>query len=123
MDKNKIQVNELNRLYDEIYYSNNNDVEQALELISNLISEKEYEESGIEVNDLSDIIHIAIETLEEISEIFDSEGLIDSYNFVIEKLENLQNGELDDIIEEEYSKFFDDDFIDEYGDESEMEDY
>ncbi|KGG81339.1 hypothetical protein Y919_00875 [Caloranaerobacter azorensis H53214] len=123
MDKNKIQVNELNRLYDEIYYSNNNDVEQALELISNLISEKEYEESGIEVNDLSDIIHIAIETLEEISEIFDSEGLIDSYNFVIEKLENLQNGELDDIIEEEYNKFFDDDFIDEYGDESEMEDY
>ncbi|WP_069649283.1 hypothetical protein [Caloranaerobacter ferrireducens] len=123
MDKNKIQVNELNRLYDEIYYSNNNDVEQALELISNLISEKEYEESGIEVNDLSDIIHIAIETLEEISEIFDNEGLIDSYNFVIEKLENLQNGELDDILEEEYSKFFDDDFVDEYGDESEMEEY
>ncbi|QIB26347.1 hypothetical protein [Caloranaerobacter azorensis] len=123
MDKNKIQVNELNRLYDEIYYSNNNDVEQALELISNLISEKEYEESGIEVNDLSDIIHIAIETLEEISEIFDSEGLIDSYNFVVEKLESLQNGELDNVIEEEYSKFFDDDFIDEYGDKSEIEDY
>ncbi|WP_427339501.1 hypothetical protein [Caloranaerobacter sp. DY30410] len=123
MDKNKIQVNELNKLYDEIYYSNNSDVEQALELISNLISEKEYEESGIEVNDLSDIIHIAIETLEEISEIFDSEGLVDSYNFVIEKLESLQNGELDDVIEEEYSKFFDDDFIDEYDDGSEMEKY
>ena len=123
MDKNKIQVNELNKLYDEIYYSNNNDVEQALELISNLISEKEYEESGIEVNDLSDIIHIAIETLEEISEIFDNEGLIDSYNFVIEKLENLQSGELDDILEEEYSKFFDDDFQDEYGDKSEIDEY
>lgn len=123
MDKNKIQVNELNRLYDEIYYSNNNDVEQALELISNLISEKEYEESGIEVNDLTDIIHIAIETLEEISEIFDNEGLIDSYNFVVEKLESLQNGELDDIIEEEYSKFFDDDFVDENGDEPEIEEY
>ncbi|KPU27907.1 hypothetical protein TR13x_00715 [Caloranaerobacter sp. TR13] len=109
MDKNKIQVNELNKLYDEIYYSNNNDVEQALELISNLISEKEFEESGIEVNDLSDIIHIAIETLEEISEIFDNEGLIDSYNFVAEKLENLQSGELDEVIEEEYKEYFDDD--------------
>jgi hypothetical protein len=107
MKKNSIQVNELNKLYDELYYSTLDDVESSLDIITNLISEKEFNEDKSEVVELPDIIDAIIEVLEEVAELFDSEGLIDEYSFTREKIEKIQSGELDDIIEDEYNNYDD----------------
>lgn len=107
MKKNSIQVNELNKLYDELYYSTLDDVESSLDIITNLISEKELNEDKSEVVELPDIIDAIIEVLEEVAELFDSEGLIDEYSFTREKIEKIQSGELDDIIKDEYNNYDD----------------
>lgn len=115
MDKNKIQINELNKLYDEIYYSNLDNIEYALDVITNLISQKEYEDTASNISGLSNIIDAIIEIFEEVAEAFDNEELMDAYYYTKEKIDKLQSGDLDKTIEDEYEHFeeeIDDSYLD-----------
>jgi len=125
MNRNKIKVNELNKLYDEIYYSNLEEIDLTLDLITNLISDTEFQEIFEDVVELPDIISTIIEILDEISELFDNEGLGEAFIFTKEKIDKIQSGEIDDNIENEYIKFIeeemDDDLLDEDYEEDEEE--
>ncbi|MGF7056389.1 hypothetical protein [Brassicibacter mesophilus] len=117
MDRIKIEVSELNKLYDEIYYTSLEGIEQALEVISSIISEKEFEDSGYSVSVFSDIVDSIIKILDETAEVMDSEELYDVGNFIREKADRIHAGELDDVIESNYMNCSDDDEYDDYDDE------
>ena len=108
MDKTKIEVNELNKLYYEIYYSSLDGIEQALEVISSIILEKEFIYSEDSISDFSEIIDCVVKILDETAEIMDSEELYEVGNYIREKADRIHAGELDDIIENDYINCFDD---------------
>lgn len=99
MDKYRIQIDWLNKLYDDIYYSDLEDSEHALDIITSLISDKEVKPV---INDDKNLAGIIIEVSEELADLFDNEGLTACYNLIINKIEKVQDGELDDDFREEY---------------------
>ncbi|MBS4537113.1 hypothetical protein GOQ27_01485 [Clostridium sp. D2Q-11] len=99
MDKYRVQIDWLNKLYDDIYFSELEDNEHAMDIISTLIADKEVKPITTEEKNLTSII---IEVSEELAELFDSEGLTECYNFIVDKIEKVQDGELDEALREEY---------------------
>ena len=102
MKKVIIEISELNKLYDEIYYANLNEIEQGLEIISNVIYEKEFENSTYEIATFSDVVDTIINLLDEVSEILYNEGLYDIYEYVRNKIDKILSGKLDEFIEKSY---------------------
>jgi len=119
MSKLKIELNELNKLYDEIYYGNFDNIETALEIISNIISEKEFEDEDDYISGMSNITDVIIEILDEVAETFDNEGLYDISSYIRDKIDRIQSGEIDDYIENTYINYLSDDY-DEIFDEDEI---
>lgn len=119
MSKLKIELNELNKLYDEIYYGNFDNIEAALEIISNIISEKEFEDEDDYVSGMSNVTDVIIEILDEVAETFDNEGLYDISTHIRDKIERIQSGESDDYIENTYINYLNDDY-DEMFDDDEL---
>jgi hypothetical protein len=99
MEKNRVQIDWLNKLYDDIYYSELEDSEHSLDIISNLISDKEIKSTNKEDKNLVGII---IEVTEELVEILEGEDLNQSAEFISQKIEEIQNGEFDEAFREEY---------------------
>lgn len=112
MFKNEIEINELNKLYDEIYYGTFDEVESALDILTNCISEKEYQEFEFNPKIMEDIIDIIIELYDEIIEVLDDEGISEIKNFISEKKDRILNREMDEILENEYLKYLDEDYDD-----------
>lgn len=117
MSKLKIELNELNKLYDEIYYSNFDNVEVALDIISNITSEKELEDEEDFVSGLSNIVDVIVEILDEVAEVFDNEGLYDISNYIRDKIDKVQSGENDDFIESTYINYLSEDYDEDFEDE------
>lgn len=113
MKKVKVVLNELNKLYDEIYYANLDDIEQALEIISGIIYEKELEDSGDDVVTFGDIVDTITNVLDDISETMENEGLYDISEYIKDKTDKVHSGKLDEIIENSYLNSSDDDYDDE----------
>lgn len=113
MSRLQIELSELNKLYDEIYYSNFENVEVALDIISNIVSEKEFEDEEEFIFDLSSIIDIIIGVLDETAEVFDNEGLYNVSNYIKEKIDKIQSGEYDESIENTYINYLNEDYDDE----------
>ncbi len=116
MNKAKIEQVELNKLYDEIYYTSLDGVEQALELISNIIAEKEFEDSGVDISSFSDILDTIMNVLDETADVMDNEELYDVSSYIREKVDKIHTGELDDVIENSYLNNIDDEDYDDYDD-------
>lgn len=114
MSRLQIELTELNRLYDEIYYGNFESVEVALDIVSNIISEKELEDEEDLVFGLSNIVDVIVKTLDEIAEIFDSESLYDVSYFVKEKTDKIQSGESDALIESTYINYLSEDYDEDF---------
>lgn len=110
MYKNEIEINELNKLYDEIYYGNYEEVESTLDILTNCISEKEYQEFEVFPKTMTDIMDIIIELYQEIIEVLDDEGISEIKNLVSEKKHRILNREMDEILESEYIKYLDEDY-------------
>lgn len=121
MSKLQIQLNELNKLYDEIYYSSFDNVEAALDIISNITSEKEFDDEEDFVFSLADIVDAIIEVLEEVAEVFENESIYDINSYIRDKIDKIQSGENDDSIESTYINYLNNDF-DEGFDEDELYD-
>jgi len=102
MKKIIIEISELNKLYDEIYYANLSEIEQGLEIISNVIYEKEFENSTYEIATFSDVIDTIINVLDEVSEILYNEGLYDINEYIRNKIDKIYSGKLDEVIEKNY---------------------
>lgn len=117
MNKVKIELNELNKLYDEIYYSNSENIEVALDVISNIISEKELEDEEDFIFGLSNIIDVIVEVLDEVSEVFYNEGLYDTSNYIKDKIDKIQSGKNDDVIENTYINYLIEDGEDDFNDD------
>lgn len=117
MSKLKIELSELSKLYDEIYYSNFDNVEVALDIISNITSEKEFEDEEELVFGLSNIVDVIVEILDEVAEIIESEGLYDISNYIRDKIDRVQSGENDDSIESTYINYLSEDYDEEFDDE------
>ncbi|SDZ19275.1 hypothetical protein SAMN05660462_02159 [Proteiniborus ethanoligenes] len=120
MSKVKIELNELSKLYDEIYYANLEGVDVALDIISNITSEKEFEDSEEPVLGLSNIVDLIVEILDEVSEAFESEGLYDILDYVKDKIDKIQSGELDEYIEDTYINFLDEDLDNDFDDDDDL---
>ncbi|MBS4534657.1 hypothetical protein GOQ29_03405 [Clostridium sp. D2Q-14] len=99
MNKYRVEIDWLNKLYDDIYYNELKNSEHALDIISSLIADKE---SKSVINEDKNISSIVIEVSEELADILEIENLTECYNFIIDKIEQIQNGELDEILKEEY---------------------
>lgn len=99
MEKNRVQIDWLNKLYDDIYYSDLEDSEHSLDIISNLISDKEIKSTNKEDKNL---VGIVVEVTEELIEFLESEDLNQSAEFISQKIEEIQNGEFDEAFREEY---------------------
>ncbi|NBI05682.1 hypothetical protein [Senegalia massiliensis] len=99
MEKNRVQIDWLNKLYDDIYYSDLEDSEHSLDIISNLISDKEIKSTNKEDKNL---VGIVVEVTEELVEFLESEDLNQSAEFISQKIEEIQNGEFDEAFREEY---------------------
>lgn len=112
MFKNVIEINELNKLYDEIYYGTFDEVESALDILTNCISEKEYQEFEFYPKVMEDIMDTIIELYDEIIEILDDEGISEIKNLISEKKDRIINREMDEILENEYLKYLDEDYDD-----------
>lgn len=126
MSRLKIELNELNKLYDEIYYSSFDNVEVALDIISNITSEKEFEDEEDFIFGLSNIVDVIVEVLDEAAEIFDNEALYDISNYIRDKIDKIQSGENDDSIESTYINYLSEDYDEDFEDEElyeEDEDY
>lgn len=122
MKKVKLQINELNKLYDEVYYTNLDDIESSLEIITGLVAEKELEDLNEDIDDLTDVIEAIISVLDDVADAFDSEGLDDSYEFVKDKIDKIQSGDMDDIIEMQYLRDSDDDMDDDLLEDEDYDD-
>lgn len=107
MFKNKIEISELNKIYDEIYYSNFEDGDYGLDVITNLISQKEYEEPKLNIVTLEDIIDIITELYDELIDNLDNDGLSDISDYISDKKEKVLNREMDKTLLVEYGKFID----------------
>lgn len=99
MDKYRIEIDWLNKLYDDIYYNELDESEHALDIITSLIADKE---SKPIVNENKNLVTIIIEISEDLADLFDSEDLTECHNFIIDKIDQVQNRELDDTLREEY---------------------
>ncbi len=117
MSRLKIELSELNKLYDEIYYSNFDNIEIALDIISNIVSEKELEDEEDFVYGLSNIVDTIVGVLDEVGDVFDNEGLYDISGYVREKIDKIQSGENDDSIESTYINYLSEDYEDNLEDE------
>ncbi|MGO1367970.1 hypothetical protein [Senegalia sp. (in: firmicutes)] len=98
MYKNRIQVDWLNKLYDDIYYSELEDSEHTLDIITNLISSKEVKFQEEEKS----LVAVVIEVTEELASLLESEELLESYNFITKRIEEIQMGDFDNAFREEY---------------------
>lgn len=110
MYKNEIEISELNKLYDEIYYSTYEESESALDIISNFISEKEYQNFEFSPRDMRDIIDVILDLYDEIVDQLDDEGFVSIRDFVNDKKERINGREMDEILEGEYEKYLYEDF-------------
>ncbi len=110
MYKNEIDINELNKLYDEIYYSNYDEVELGLDIITSLISEKEYQEFVFSPRDMEDIKEIILDLYNEVIELFDDEGLSKIRDFASDIRDRISNREMDEVIENEYKKYLEENY-------------
>lgn len=99
MYKNRIQVDWLNKLYDDIYYSDLENSEHSLDVITNLISNKEIK---LQDNEEKNLVAVVVEITEELADLLESEDLTESYNFIVKRVEEIQRGEFDDAFREEY---------------------
>lgn len=117
MSKLKIELSELSKLYDEIYYSNFDNVELALDILSNITSEKEFEDEEELVFGLSHIVDVIVEILDEVAEVIESEGLYDISNYIRDKIDKVQSGEIDDSIESTYINYLSEDYDEDFDDE------
>ncbi|WP_352420065.1 hypothetical protein [Proteiniborus sp.] len=117
MSRLQIELSELNKLYDEIYYGNFKNVEVALDIVSNIISEKEFECEEEFIFGLSSIIEIIVGVLDEASDVLDNEGLYDVSNYIKDKIDKIQSGENDEYIESTYTNYLNEDYDDVYDDE------
>ncbi len=117
MSRLKIELSELNKLYDEIYYSNFDNIEIALDIISNIVSEKEFEDEEDFVYGLSNIVDTIVGILDEVAEVFDNEGLYDIGGYVKDKIDRIQSGDNDDSIESTYINYLSEDYEDNLEDE------
>lgn len=98
MYKNRIQIDWLNKLYDDIYYSELEDSEHTLDIITNLISSKEVKFQEEEKS----LVAVVIEVTEELASLLESEELLESYNFITKRIEEIQMGDFDNAFREEY---------------------
>ncbi|SCG83648.1 hypothetical protein DW1_2081 [Proteiniborus sp. DW1] len=114
MSKLKIQLNELNKLYDEIYYSSFDNVEVALDIISNITSEKELDDEEEYVFSLTDIADVIIEVLEEVAEALEIESIYDISAYIRDKIDKIQSGNIDDSIESSYINYLNEDFDEDF---------
>ncbi len=121
MFKNEIEINELNKLYDEIYYGNFDEIESALDILTNCISEKEYQEFEFYPKNMEEITDVIIELYDEVVEVLDDEGISEIKSFVLEKKDKILNREMDEILENEYMKYLDEDYDHELIDEDKEE--
>lgn len=110
MYKSEIQINELNKLYDEIYYNTYEETESALDIINNLISEKEYQEFDFIPRNLRDIVDLILDLYDELIILVEEEALSSIRDFIVERQERIANGEMDEILKNEYSKSLDENF-------------
>ncbi|MTI49355.1 hypothetical protein [Sporosalibacterium faouarense] len=112
MYKSEIEINELNKLYDEIYYSSLEESEIALDVISNFISEKEYQNFEFNPRDMRDIIDVILDLYDEIIDQLDDEGMSNISSFVMDKKERINSREMDALLESEYAKYLHEDYDD-----------
>ncbi|MGO1713308.1 MAG: hypothetical protein ACTH0B_07335 [Senegalia sp. (in: firmicutes)] len=98
MYKNRIQIDWLNKLYDDIYYSELEDSEHTLDIITNLISSKEVKFQEEEKS----LVAVGIDDTEELASLLESEELLESYNFITKRIEEIQMGDFDNAFREEY---------------------
>lgn len=110
MFKNVIEINELNKLYDEIYYGTFDEVESTLDILTNCISEKEYQEFEFHPKIMEDVMDIIIELYDEIIEVLDDEGISEIKNFISDKKDRILNREMDEVLENEYMKYLNEDY-------------
>ena len=99
MNRSTIQIEWLNKLYDDIYYNEFKDGECALDLITELIAHKEENtDSSIETN----LISAIVEVCEELAQLYENEELDDCHKFIVTKIDKIQSGDLDKELKEEY---------------------
>ncbi len=126
MSKLKIELNELNKLYDEIYYGSFDNVEAALEIMSNITSEKELEDEEELISGLSNIVDVIVGILDEAAEVFENESIYDISSYIRDKIDKIQSGENDDSIESTYINYLNEDYDEDFTEEElydEDEDY
>lgn len=126
MSKLKIELNELNKLYDEIYYGSFDNVETALEIMSNITSEKELEDEEELISGLSNIVDVIVGILDEVAEVFENESIYDISSYIRDKIDKIQSGENDDSIESTYINYLNEDYDEDFTEEElydEDEDY
>ena len=116
MSRLKIELNELNKLYDEIYYSNFDNIEAALDILSSITSEKEFEDEDELVYGLTNIVDVITEVLDEVAEVFENEGIYDISNYIRDKIDKIQSGEYDESIESTYANYLNEDYDEDYND-------
>ena len=121
MLKNEVEINEINKLYDEIYYGTFGEVESALDILTNCISEKEYQEFEFFPKVIVDIMEIIIDLYDEVIEILDDEGISEIKTFIADKKDKILNRKMDEILENEYIKYLDEDYDDTHIDDNKVE--